>query len=390
MFSISNFQDLMKGLPRGTFDKRVKATNADKYCKRFKHWDHLIIMIYAQLSEAKGLRPLETAFNSHEGHHYHLGTSKVKRSTLADANEKRADGVFRDTATWLMGQASRKLRRDSEELMYLLDSTSLTLKGREFDRWTSQNKTRNTQGMKLHVLFDAKADIPAWHDISAANVNDVELAPTVPIEANALYVFDKGYTDYNWWNSINEAKAKFVTRFKRNASLNVTQQREIPADAKAEILSDEVVFFKRKCPGGGRVNEYFEKPLRRITVARPGKETPIVLATNDFKSTALAIAQRYKERWGIELFFKWIKQHLKIKQFLGRTENAVRIQILTALISYLLVALFKQANGLKDSLWACLCLIRATLFQRSRTDETVYRRHRSTLQHIAETQGCLF
>ncbi|MGZ8290356.1 MAG: IS4 family transposase [Telluria sp.] len=380
----------MKGLPRGVFDKRVERSNADKFCKRFKHWDHLIAMVYAQLSEAKGLRPLETAFNSHAAHHYHLGTSAIKRSTLADANEKRSDAVFRDIATWLMGQVSRKLRRDGEELMYLLDSTSLTLKGREFDKWTSQNKTRNTQGLKLHVLFDAKAEIPAWHDISAANVNDVELAPTVPLEADALYVFDKGYTDYNWWHSIDMAGAKFVTRFKRNASVSVANQREIPSDAKSHILSDEVVTFKRKSPGGCRVNQYFGKPLRRITVARPGKETPIVLATNDFASSALEIAQRYKERWGIELFFKWIKQHLKIKQFLGRNENAVRIQILTALISYLLVALFKQTNGHKQSLWDCLCFLRAALFQRPQINESAHRKRQQTQEEMAATQGCLF
>ena len=390
MFSISNFQNLMKGLPRGVFEKRVELSNADKFCKRFRHWDHLIAMVYAHLSEAKGLRPLETAFNGHASHHYHLGTSPMKRSTLADANEKRSDAVFSDTASWLMGQVSRELRRDGQELMYLLDSTSLTLKGREFERWTSRNRTRNTQGMKLHVLFDAKAEIPVWHDISAANVNDVELAPTIPLEADALYVFDKGYADYNWWNSIDLAGAKFVTRFKRNASVNVIEQREIPADAVSLVLSDEVVTFKRKNPGPKRVNRYFGKPLRRITVVRPDKDTPIVLATNDFKSSALEIAQRYKERWGVELFFKWIKQHLKIKQFLGRTENAVRIQILTALISYLLVALFKQANGLTQSLWDCLCLLRATLFQRADTNEAVDRKRREAHRQMAATQRCLF
>jgi IS4 transposase len=390
MFSLTTFGLFMKGLPRGTFDRLVARLKADKYCKRFGPWDHLIAMLYAQLSGVTGLRPLEIGFNSQVAHHYHLGTSAIKRSTLADANENRSDAVFSETAAWLMGKVSRKLRQESKEFMYLLDSTSLTLKGREFDKWTLKNRTRNTQGMKLHILFDAHGEIPVWHSLSAANVNDVERAADVPIKANALYVFDKGYNDYNWWNSIDEAGARFVTRFKRNASLTVDEKLAIPDDATNTVLDDEIASFKNRRPGGHRINLYHGKKLRRVTVARPDKATPIVLATNDFKSSALEIAQRYKERWGIELFFKWVKQHLRIKQFLGRSENAVRIQLLTALISYLLVALFRETHGLKQSLWECLCQVRATLFQRPESDESVYRRRRREAQQIAEKQGCLF
>jgi len=389
MFRITTFQRLMKGLPRGTFDQLVRRRNADKYCKRFGHWDHLIAMLYAQLSGATGLRPLETSFNSHVAHHYHLGTSSIKRSTLADANENRPDAVFSATATWLMGKVSRKLRQESKELMYLLDSTSLTLKGREFDKWTLKNRTRNTQGVKLHVLYDAQAQAPAWHSFSAANVNDIERTGAVNVEANALYVFDKGYNDYNWWNSIDEAGARFVTRFKRNASIRVEERLAIPDNATS-VLADEIVSFKTKRPSGHRINLYHGKRLRRVTVARPDKDTPIVLATNDFTSSALEIAQRYKERWGIELFFKWIKQHFRIKQFLGRSENAVRIQVLTALISYLLVALFRETSGLKQTLWDCLCMVRATLFQRPESEAIIYRRRRREARLMAETQGRLF
>lgn len=380
----------MKGLPRGAFDQLVKRRNADKYCKRFGHWDHLIAMLYAQLSGATGLRPVETGFNSHAAHHYHLGTSPIKRSTLADANENRPDAVFSDTAAWLMGKVSRKLRQQGNELMYLLDSTSLTLKGREFDQWTLKNRTRNTQGMKLHVLYDAQGEIPIWHDFSAANVNDVERAAAVPLEAKALYVFDKGYNDYNWWHSIDESGARFVTRFKRNSGVKVEKNLAIPEGAEGTVLADEIVSFKHKRPGGHRINLYHGKNLRRVTVARPDKDTPIVLATNDVDSSALQIAQRYKERWGIELFFKWVKQHLRIKQFLGRSENAVRIQILTALISYLLVALLRQTNGSKQTLWDCLCLVRATLFQRPESEASTYRKRRQEAQLITQNQGCLF
>ncbi len=390
MFSLTTFQQLMKALPRATFDKSVKRHNADKYLKKFKSWNHLIAMLYGQLSGVTELRPLVIGFNSHVSHHYHLGTSSVQRSTLADANETRSDAVFKDVAMFLMTTLSRKLRSECEDLVYLLDSTSITLKGREFDRWTLADRTRRTQGIKLHVLLDQQEEIPAWFDFSAANVNDIDLARAIELEAGALYIFDKGYTDYNFWHAINEAKATFVTRFKYNASLQVEQTLPISADAAEVVLADELVSFKHKRPGGKRINQYHGKLLRRITVARPGKDTPIVLATNDLTSSALEIAQRYKERWGIELFFKWIKQHLRIKKFMGRSENAVRIQILTALIGYLLVAMHKNENKLELSLWDCLSLVRATLFQRPDTEISNYRRQKEEIKHFTENQGCLF
>lgn len=387
MFSITTFQELLKGLPRSKFDQLVKRHNGDKYSKKFGHWQHLITMMYGQLSEAPGLRALETGFNNHRSHHYHLGAGMIKRTTLADANAKRSDAVFGDVANWLMGQVSRQLRKDSVDLMYLLDSTSLTLKGREFDRWTQENRTRNTQGIKVHVLLDATTQTPTWATFSAANVNDVEKAWSVPLTRGALYVFDKGYCDYAWWNAISQAGAFFVTRFKRNAGLRTIEERNIPAAAAGVVLGDEIVQLKHKRPGGR--NNPYEASLRRITIARPDKDTPLVLATNDLESPALEIAQRYRERWGIELFFKWIKQHLEIKKFLGRSENAVRIQVLTALISYLLVALYKQRHAHEMSLWECLVLIRTTLFQRPDTEASRYRERRRRHEEIALIQPSL-
>ena len=367
----------MKGLPRGTFDQLIRQHHADKYSKRFGHWDHLLAMLYAQLSGTTGLRPVETGFNSQVAHHYHLGTGCIKRSTLADY------GLWRDCLV------SRSLRNESCELMYLLDSTSITLKGREFDRWTLADRTRNTQGVKHHVLFNGFTQTPHWYRLSAANVKDVQLSGEVPLRKEALYVFDKGYCDDNWWHRIDTAGARFVTRFKKNAALVAVEERTIPPDATDSVLADCIVRFKSKHPGGNRLNLY-DKPLRCITIVRHDKPTPLVLATNDLTSPALEIAQRYKERWAIELFFKWVKQHLKIEQFLGRSENAVRIQLLTALISHLLVALYKQRNGFKQSLWECLCLIRATLFQRPEIEEFIHRRRRRDATKMAQLQPELF
>lgn len=390
MFRITNFQELMKGLSRSSFEKVVSKHKADKYAKRFRHWDQLIAMLYAQLSGITGLRPLQTALNSHEAHLYHLGTSPIKRSTLADANEKRGDTVFSEIATSLMEQLSGQVRKESKELMFLLDSTSITLKGREFDRWTSENQTRNTQGMKLHVLLDSRTEAPAWTSFSAANVNDVQLARDVPLQEGALYVFDKGYCDYNWWHEINVAKARFVTRFKYNAGVEVVEERAVPLEDRGVVSKDEIVKFKRKYPSGKRINKYFDQPLRRVTVLRPDNQKPLVLATNDLTMSASEIAQCYKERWGVELFFKWIKQHLKIKSFFGRTENAVRIQILTALISYLLVALHKQRHNMKQSLWDCLCFFRAGLFGHTDPEGSPFRRRLRDAKYAANQQAALF
>jgi len=389
MYRISRFQHIMKALPRGTFDRVVQAHQADKHSKGFGCWDQLLAMVYAQLSGAGSLRVLETGFNSQRTQHYHLGTSPIRRSTLSDANSHRKTEVFADVAKLLMSQAQRSLRRESEELLYLLDSTSISLKGPGFDAWTSANSTRNTQGIKLHVLFALNEEIPIQHSFTTPNVNDIDEGKKLTIEPDAVYVFDKGYCDYNWWHKINEQKAQFVTRFKRNASLEVECTRIVPAEDADIVLKDEIVRFANKHPRGGRKNHYKDS-LRRITVARPEHDQSLVLATNDLMSPASAIARRYKDRWGIELFFKWIKQHLKIKNFLGRTENAVRIQILTALITYLLLAIYRKTQNFSGSLWILLAEVRATLFQRPAIEAELYRRRGIDMTEFAARQGGLF
>ena len=389
MFRISRLHEIMKGLPRGTFDRIVEAHRADKHTKGFGCWDQLVAMVYAQLSGAASLRVLEAGFNSQGTHHYHLATSAVRRSTLADALTRRPAAVFAEAARWLMAQAGRHLKREGEELLYALDSTSITLTGPGFDAWTRGNRTRHTQGIKLHVLYEHEAEVPAQHRLTPANVNDIDEGATMPITPGAVYVFDKGYCDYNWWHRIDQAKARFVTRFKRNAALRVERTLPIPAEDAGVVLSDEIVRFANKHPRGGRTNHY-KQALRRVTVARPEHDTPLVLATNDLDNPAGVIAQRYRERWQIELFFKWIKQHLRIKRFLGRSENAVHIQILTALITYLLLALYRQARRFTGSLWALLAEVRATLFQRPAIEAAQYRRRQEALSELASRQGGLF
>lgn len=375
MSTILTFGAVLKGLPRKEFDRAVVRHRADKYCKHFTCWKHLVALVYAQLSGASSLRVLELSFNSHLQDHGALQAGVIHRTTLADANERRSTVVFDEMAAWLIGQVAGKAHREAKALTYLLDSTSFTLKGREFDNWTLADRTRNTQGIKLHVLLDLTTRAPQWYSFSAANVNDVDQAAFVPLEPGALYVFDKGYCNYNWWKQIDAAGASFVTRFKNNAALTTREERPIPAAEQGIVLGDEIVSFKRRRPSGKRINHY-DKPLRRVTVHRPDKATDLVLATNDLDSSASDIAQRYKERWTIELFFKWIKQHLKIKSFFGRSSNAVRLQLVTALIAYLLIVLYRQAQCMAHTLWESLSMICASLFTSAVSDATLPPRRR--------------
>ena len=385
MYRMTRFGEVMKGLSRGMFDRLVSLREADKYSKGFGAWDQMLVMIYAQFSGCKSLREVETGFNQQALHHYHLGCRTVKRSTLSDANANKDSGVFMDVCQSLLAQVNRKVRHDVKAHLMLLDSSSISLKGFGFDNWTRDNRTRNTQGIKMHMMYSQETQTPSYLNITFANVNDITDANDMTLKENATYVFDKGYCDYNWWHKINMNKALFVTRFKRNAALKVIQENDISSKAKDIILSDAVVQFRHKHPRAKHINHY-EAPLRRVVIARPKHDTPLILATNDFKRSALEIAECYKSRWQIELFFKWIKQNLKIKRFLGRSENAVRIQIYTAIISYLLTALYRHAKNLKGSMKETFILICTTLFQRPETEQYLMEKQRQKAQQWARQQ----
>lgn len=389
MFRINRFQQLLQFLPRSTFEGMVTRHKADKFSKGFGCWDQLVCMLYAQLSGASSLRVLEAGFNSQSRHHYHLGVGPIKRTTLADANARRDTAVFEEAVRTLMACVARPVRQQSQELMYLLDSSPIALQGRHFDSWTQENKTRHTQGLKLHVLLNTQHQVPHWHSITAPNVNDLSEGHRVPIEPGARYVFDKGYCDYSWWHRIHQTHAFFVTRFKRNAKLQVLHSSPVSEGDRSWLISDEQVCLSNKYPRGGRVNPY-DKPLRRVVIKREGHATPLVLATNDVQSPASEIASHYKQRWGIELFFKWIKQHLKIKSFLGRSANAVRLQILTALIAYLLLSLLNKAQGHKRSLWMLLAEVRESLFDRLGEQREAYARRRQNELQMLKNQATLF
>ena len=374
MYRNTRFGELLKVFPKNSFQRCVKEHQSDKHNKGFNSWDHLVSMMYAQLSGSRSLRELEVGYNSLAAHHYHLDCGPIKRSTLSDANRQRDAAVFESFCMSLISQLHGKLRREMKDLLYLLDSSPIFLRGRGYE-WTQGRSMFRIPGLKLHVLFAPDRQLPCDVSLTASNKNDIEYGREIDIEKGAKYVFDKGYCDYNWWHRIDQSGAFFVTRLKRNAAIKVLRSKPIKSDDEAIILSDDVIQFKNKRPGGKRINQYL-KPLRRIVVYRSDDEKPLILVSNQMEATAGEIAAPYKRRWAIELWFKWIKQNLKIKKFLGCSENAVKTQIFIALITYLLAYLYRQFSGSAQSLYLWLAELKSTLFQRSNLEYELLKRRR--------------
>jgi IS4 transposase len=334
------FVELLKPINRRAFSQIVARHYGDAYDKSFKSWDHLLTLIFAQLSSETSLRGLEAAFNANSGAHYHLGTRKLARSTLAEANARRPVGVFADLFASLSAELDRKTRRDGAELLRLIDSTPVPLsKFHDFARSNGR-----IHGMKMHVVYDPVADRPFCVTVTPANVNDVEIGKQTPIEAGATYVFDKGYCDFKWWTSIHEAKAFFVTRPKSNTRFAEGAQRTLSKTQGDGFTVLEDCEVKLASKGDSKL----PMPLRRVRIQRDalkdGKPQTIIVITNDMTRSAIEIAALYKARWTIELLFRWIKQHLEIRKFLGENENAVRLQLIAAMIAFVLLRIAANRN----------------------------------------------
>jgi len=379
MYSSTRFSELMKGLSRSSFNQSVKKFGGDKYCKGFNSYDHLSAMVFAQLSSSTSLREVEAGFNGSGRHQYHLGTGQIKRSTLADANAKRDSAIFEQACLSLMGQVSRSFRKKMSERLLIIDSTPIRLVGRGYDEWTKASRIKRLQGLKTHVVLCSESGMAESVKISASNVNDLDVGKTLKIEAGTTYTMDKGYYDYNWWNSIDESGAYFVTRLKVNAA--VIDVEEHACDGQEGILSDTLIRFKTRRPGAKRKNEYYGKNLRRVVVDRADKPTPLVLVTNDMERSAEEVASVYKRRWEIENFFKWLKQNLEMKRFLGRSENAVKTQIYIAIITQLLLELYRLKHSPTKSAHITLATLKTGLFQ---SVGTAYEKHKIRLQALDE------
>ncbi len=376
MFTASIFSQLLKLVPRDQFGQLIDRHGSDRWYKRFGCWDHLVTMLAGQFSAVSSLRDLETVFNCHDTQHYHLGCDGVRRSTLSDANKHRDSVVFRDLAMLMLSGCKGDVR-ELRSVISVLDSSPIRLSGRGHG-WALASRTRShNQGLKLHVQFAPQDEQVEFVDVTDNTVNDVNVGRELAIEAGRIYVFDKGYCDYNWWNSIAEAGALFVTRLKVNAAFEVVEERAIPPCQVNLVMSDQVIRLTNTNPGAGRTNKLAGVPLRLVRIPHPGGKTrPFWIVSNDLQAGADEIANCYKQRWSIELLFKWLKQNLQINNFLGENRNAILIQIYVAIIAYVLLNRFHKLVGkcryvrLKD----VLVYISNNLFIRPKTE--LWRRQR--------------
>lgn len=362
-YAASAFQQLLKPLDRRMLNHIVAAHDGDHgvgsganawTCVR-----HLRTMLFAQFAGLNSLREIEQGLAAHPGGLYHLDLRLPRRSTLSDAQAHRPAAVFRDICQMLIGQMSRAVRQQGKELIQLIDGSPISLRDPRLS-WAEADP--HTRGLKLHVGYDPRSDVIDWVEIASPRVSELTVARARPIVPGAVYVYDKGYLDFGWWHAIDAAGALFVTRLKTN-----TRRRDVRARPVQEegILEDNDVKIGHATPRGGARNLLFDTPLREILVEREGK-APMRLVTNDLTRPATEIAALYKERWQIELLFKWIKQNLKIKRFLGRSENAVKIQIYTALIAYMLLRMLRQtcAASQRHAAKALITRVKVALFSR--------------------------
>lgn len=359
----SVFHDLVKRVPWVEFDRLVTAHQADKHVRRLPTKSQFIALLYGQFSGAASLREIVGGLESHAARLYHVGGRTVSRSTLADANALRPSAMFSDLFAAMVAQAQRGLRRSIGEATYLIDSTAVRLSGMGSE-WARYSAT--TCGAKVHVIYDAGAERPIYAAVTAGRVNDVKAAQSMPIEAGATYVFDLGYYDFGWWAQMDRAGCRIVTRFKSHTPLLLTAELDVPNGGN--ILSDRIGLLPRR-QNKSRKNPLSE-PVREVRVrVETGKVLRIL--SNDLDATAQEIADLYKRRWAIELFFRWVKQTLKIRHFLGNSENAVRIQIAVALIAFLLLRMAQEAQKAVQSPLAFARLVRANLMHRRRIDRLI-------------------
>jgi hypothetical protein len=357
----SVFHGLLKHIPWDVFERLVGKYGADSRVRRLNTKSQFVALLYGQLAGAVSLREIVTGLASHAPRLYHLGVRPVQRSTLADANLRRPSAVFAELFGEMVKRAHRGLRRALGEGVYLIDSTGLRLNeaSAAWARFSS-----GVCGAKVHVIYDPDADHPIYAAVSAAKVNDISAAQQMPIEAGATYVFDLGYYDYRWWAQLDAAGCRIVTRFKSNTPLRAAQDRSVP---QGSLLSDRVGYLPARQVNPKSRRNPFSKPVREVRVKLDSGKVLRILS-NHLDAPAQPIADLYKRRWAIELFFRWVKQTLKIRHFLGTGENAVRTQIAVALIAFLLLRLAQATQSAVQTPLAFARLARANLMHRRRLD----------------------
>ena len=352
----SVFHDVLKLVPWTTFDKLVDAYGSDDLVRKFTTRHQFKALLFGQLGGGSSLREIGEAMESHGARLYHCGAAAPKRSTFADANRLRDPRAFSDLFVEMLKGAPRGFRRKMGDAVRLIDATGLRLAGvgAEWARFST-----NVFGAKAHVVFDPDQGRPVYHAVTAANVNDVSAAKQMPLEAGATYVFDLGYYDFAWWAALDAKGCRLVTRFKSNTPLK--EARDMPLAEGAKVLSDRIGFLPAR-QAANRRNPMQDAVREVVVETEAGKRLRIL--SNDLDAPAQEIADLYKRRWRIELFFRVMKQTLKITRFIGRSENAVRTQIAVALIAFLLLRRLQELTQDKHTFLELVRLVRVNLMHR--------------------------
>ena len=354
------FRQLLQYLPRHEFNVCVSRYHGEYWAKSFSTFDQFLCLGYAQLSGRDSLRDIETCLNSHRDKLYHVGfRGTVSRTTLADSNERRDWRIFQDFGHVLIGIAQRLYRNEPlvielKQPLFAFDSTTIDLCLTLFP-WAEFRKTK--AAVKMHTLIDLRGSIPTFVAVTVGKMHDVKMLDEMPVTEDAIYTMDRGYVDYARLFAIHKQGAFFVVR----AKVNLRYQRlySSPKDKDAGIRADQVITLATQ-----KAKKGYPEKLRRVSYFDKERDKRLVFLTNHFDITAKTVADIYKQRWQVELFFKWIKQHLRIKSFYGTSINAVKSQIWVALCIYLLVAIAKKRLGIECSLYTFLQIVEVNLFEK--------------------------
>lgn len=352
------FAQLVAFLNRSKFNRIVAKYNGDKYVKHFTCWNQLLSLMFGQLSNRESLRDLIIALGAHRSKCYHLGMGKnVSKSSLSRANQDRDYRIFEEFAYHLVNEAQQKRKTDIFKLggkVYAFDSTTIDLCLNVF-WWAKFRKKKG--GIKVHTLYDVETQIPTFFHITTASIHDSKAMDKIPYESGSYYVFDRAYNNFKMLYRIHQIKAFFVVRAKKNLQYKAIKwKRRMPKNVLSDMTIELTGFYPK---------QYYPDKLRLVRYWDEEQKREFVFLTNAMDISALQVAELYKNRWHVELFFKWLKQHLKIKKFWGTTENAVRIQIYAAVCTYCLVAIVQHDMELDRSTYEVLQILSISL-----TDKT--------------------
>ena len=355
------FAQLMEFVPWTSFMRIVQRYAGDSGVRRLTCAEQFRVMAFAQLTWRESLRDIEASLSANASKLYAMGfRGAVKRSTLADANETRDWRIWADVAALLIARARKlyinePLAVELANTVYALDSTTVDLCLSLFE-WAPFRSTK--AAVKLHTLLDLRGSIPTFIHVSDGKLHDVNVLDLLAFEAGAFYVMDRGYLDFERLYVVHQAGAFFVTRAKR--SLDARRVYSMPSDRSCGVLCDQRVMLN-----GYYSSKHYPEHLRRIRYRDPETGKSLVFLTNNTALPALSIAALYKGRWQVELFFKWIKQHLRIKRFLGNTENAVKTQVWCAVATYVLIAIARKQLQLDTSMYTCLQILSVSAFEKT-------------------------